>query len=150
MLKDGQNLLQPCACVPGDCPVDEKCKETNVVYEATLKTQENDVYKYIGLTEKPLIQRIQQHNSSFRVHDPRNSTTLSKKVLNLQRNHTLFDVSWKILEKSESYTSGGQECRLGLLEVYFILFTPAEGKLNSRTEFFNKCRHKNKFKLSSN
>ena len=149
-MKKGQSVPAPCTCEPGDCLLDKKCKETNIIYEAALKTENNDVYKYIGLTEKPLIQRIQQHESSFRVHDPRNSTSLSKKVLNLQRSHILFDVSWKILQKSKSYTSGGQECRLCLLEIYFILFTPADGKLNSRTEFFDKCRHKNKFKLSSN
>ena len=115
-----------------------------------MKTQDQNVFTYVGLTEDQFIIRFQKHKSSFRVHDPRNSTTLSKKVKELQRKHISFDISWKILENAKSYTSGSDKCRLCLLEIYHILFLPADGSLNSRNEFLNKCRHKNKFKLSRN
>ena len=95
------------------------------------------------------MERYTQHMSSFQVHDHRNSTSLSKKVKELQRKHTLFDVKWKIIETSSPYRGGCQECRLCVTEVYHILFSPADSTLNSRSEFTNKCRHQNKFKLSS-
>ena len=119
----------------------------NVIYQASLQTQNQKTFKYVGLTEKPFIERYSQHQSSFRVHDPRNFTTLSKKVLEIQRKHTLFEIEWIILEVSKSYTPGAEDCRLCLAEIYHILFFPAEASLNSRQEFLSKCRHKNKYQL---
>ena len=101
------------------------------------------------MTEKSFKERHIKHESSFRVDDPKNSTSLSKKVLELQRKHILFDIKWEILQNSKSYRAGAEECRLCINEIYYILTSPADSILNSRNEFFNKCRHKNKFKLSS-
>ena len=135
-------------CEPGICPVEGKCTETSTIYKATLKTQNQEEFKYIGLPEIPSIDIIRQHYSSFKVHDPRNSTSLSKKVKELQRKNTLFEINWKILQKSKSYTAGSEECRLCVAEIYFILFS-ADTLLNSRSAFLNKCRHNIKFKLSN-
>ena len=140
----------PCNCVPENCPVDGKCNLKGVIYQATLTTQNNDIHKYVGLTASPFIQRFQKHVSSFRVHDPRNSTSLSKLVLDLQRKHILFDISWEILQTARPYKAGSPQCRLCNSEVYFILYHPAEATLNSRQELTNKCRHQNKFKLNNN
>ena len=149
LLLEGQNLPPPCTCEQDQCPVDGKCTQKNVIYQATLEAQNNEIYKYIGLTEKSFFQRWTQHNSSFRVHDPRNSTSLSRKILELQRKHILFDLKWKILDKTTSYTPGSEDCRLCISEIYFIIFFPADASLNSRQEFFNLCRHKSIFKLSN-
>ena len=147
LLQGEQNLQPPCICTPGECPVDGNCTQKEVIYQATVETQNQEIFKYIGLTEKPFKERFIKHESSFRVHDPRNATSLSKKILELQRKHILFEVEWEILQKSKSYSAGAQECRLCINEIYHIL--TADNILNSRNEFFNKCRHKNKFKLSS-
>ena len=140
----------PCTCLPGECPLNGECVLDNVIYHAKLESQNQEVYKYIGLTEKTFIERYRKHTSSFRVHDPRNATSLSKKVLELQRKHVLFDIKWKILEKSKSYSAGSEECRLCISEIYHILYSPADSLLNSRNELFNQCRHKAKFKLKNN
>ena len=149
LLKEGQEVPPSCNCTPGNCPVDGKCSLKGVIYQATLKTQDNETHKYVGLTDNPFIQRFQKHLSSFRVHDPRNSTSLSKLVLELQRKHTLFDISWKILQTARSYRAGSPHCRLCNTEIYFILFHSADATLNSRQELTNKCRHQNKFKLNN-
>ena len=99
LLKGEQTQPNPCSCTPGECPVEGRCKMEGVIYQASIKTQNQETYSYIGLTENQFIQRYQQHLSSFRTHDPRNSTSLSKKVLQLQRNRVLFDVKWKIIQK---------------------------------------------------
>ena len=137
----------PCNCDDGECPVEGRCKVKGVIYQASVHTQNQETFKYIGLTEKELIQQIQKHNSSFRRHDPRNSTSLSKKVLELQRNHVLFEVKWKILEVASPYSAGRSQCRLCNTEIYYILFKPDDSNLNSRQELSNKCRHQNKLKL---
>ena len=91
LLQGGQNMPTPCTCLPGECPLNGECVLDNVIYHAKLETQNQEVYEYIGLTEKTFIDRYRKHTSSFRVHDPRNATSLSKKVLELQRKHVLFD-----------------------------------------------------------
>ena len=89
-----------------------KYKLKNVIYEATIKTQKQEQFTYIGLTENPFFERLQKHNSSFRIHDPRNSTGLSKKVLELQGKHILSDSFWKIIQTASSYKPGAPDCRL--------------------------------------
>ena len=90
LLKGGHDMPPPCNCAPNQCPVDGKCKTKGVVYQATLTTENHENFTYIGLTEKTFLERYQKHQSSFRIHDPRNSSTLSKKVLELQRKQILF------------------------------------------------------------
>ena len=149
LLKGDQNQPPPCECKNGHCPIDGKCKARGIIYQAVIQTQNNETHSYVGLSEKSFLERYTQHISSFQVHDKRNSTSLSKKVKELQRKHILFDITWKILEISTPYRAGCQECCLCVTEIYHILFSPAFSTLNSRSEFTNKCRHQNKFKLSS-
>ena len=147
LLKGGAQNAPPCDCLPDECPVEGKCKMSGIIYQAKIDTQNSESHSYIGLSEHSFIQRYSKHLSSFRIHDPRNSTSLSKKVLELQRKHILFDISWKILQSASPYKSGSSECRLCISEIFYILFHPADATLNSRQEFSNKCRHQNKFKL---
>ena len=130
--------------------MDGKCRQTGIIYQASIRTQNNETHNYIGLSEKSFLDRYSKHLSSFRIHDPRNSTSLSKKVLELQRKHILFDVNWKIMQTASPYKAGSSECRLCITEIFYILFHPAEATLNSRQELTNKCRHQNKFKLCNN
>ena len=149
VLKGEQNLPPPCNCIPGQCPVDGKCGTQGVIYQATVETRNGEKFKYVGLSGGSFITRFQKHSSSFRIHDPRNSTTLSKKVLELQRNHILFDITWKILQVASPYRVCSRQYSLCSLEIYYILYQPSEASLNSRQEIANKCRHQNKFKLSN-
>ena len=91
MLKDVHQVPPPCNCCPTNSPVGGKCYLTGAFYQATLSAQNQEDKKYVGLSEQKFIERYQKHASSFRIHDPRNSTSLSKAVLELQRKHILFD-----------------------------------------------------------
>ena len=116
-------------------------RQRGFFYEAKLKTQNQEEHSYIGLTEGKFSDRYSKHLSSFEVKDPRNSTSLSKKVGELNRKHILFDIEWKIIQEASPYNAGSLECRLFILEIYHILFRPAATSLNSRNELTNKCRH---------
>ena len=148
LLRGVQDIPPPCNCALDQCPLDGQCRIKGVIYQATVETQDNEKFTYTGLTEKQFIVRYQKHQSSFRVHDPRNSTSLSKKILELQRNHILFEIKWKILQVASPYRAGSRECRLCSLEIFYILFHQTENSLNNRQELQTKCRHQNKFKLS--
>ena len=63
---------------------------------------------------------------TFGIHDPRNSPSLSKAVLELQRKHILYDINWKILQTASPYKAGSSKCHLCDLETFYILFHPAE------------------------
>ena len=100
ILKGGHNPAPLCECPQDQCPVEGQCKLSEVIYQAKLLTQNNEEFSYIGLTEQTFHERHTKHLSSFTVHDRRNSTSLSKKMLELQTKHILFDIEWKILEKT--------------------------------------------------
>ena len=84
ILRGGRNDPPPCECQPEECPVEEKCKSSGVVYQATLRYQGDKIDKYVGLTERPFISRYEEHEKNFENRNPKNSTTLSKKIWNLQ------------------------------------------------------------------
>ena len=137
-----------CACGPNSCPVEEKCQTTGVVYQATVKPQGEKEEKYLGLTARPFIQRHTEHLTNFENRNPKNSTTLSRKIWDLKDRNIDFELKWKILQNAKPYLPGDRQCQLCLAEIYHILFKPEETTLNSRNEVINKCRHKNRFKLS--
>ena len=150
LLKRGLQVPTPCEFLPDECPVGGKFSLTGVIYQATVRADNQVPLKYIGLTEKSFKERYRKHLSSFTVHDPRNSTTLSKNILELQRKHVYFEIDWKIIERAKPYNAGDEECRLCIKEIYHILFNQSGETLNSRQEFTNKCRHQNKFRLCNN
>ena len=123
------------------------CQAHGLVYKATVTTQENFTYKYVGLTERSFQERYRKHLSNFRTRNRKNKTTLSEKIWNLEDRGVDFEIKWEILQRAKPYHSGSEDCYLCLTEVYYILYLPQEADLNSRTEFMNKCRHTNKFKL---
>ena len=149
-MKEEQNQPLLCDCNPNECPVEGKCKEVGVIYQATVTIQNNlnnEIKKYIGLTGKSFKERYSKHISSFTVQDPRNSTSLSKKISELTRKHIFYDIKWEIIDKATPYKSGDKECRLCIKEIFHILSQPEDLSLNSRQEFTSKCKHQNRFKL---
>ena len=146
IIKGAQSAPPPCEC-EDVCPVDGECQQTGIVYQATIHLPNNKVEKYIGLTERKFEDRFKEHTRSFEVRKAKNSTTLSKKIWKLKEQRLPLEISWKILKKAKPYQSGDTHCQLCLTEIYMIMYKPEEASLNSRTEFFNKCRHSNKFKL---
>ena len=126
------------------CPLDGKCLTPSVVYEATIKTN-NETHNYIGLTEGPFKTRFNGHTQALTHERYRHSTELSKKVWELKDNNTDYDISWTILQQARPYKGGGTKCDLCMAEKLQILNHP--NSLNKRSELVSKCRHARKFLL---
>ena len=69
------------------------------------------------------ISYFRKYPCSVRVNYPINSTSL-KKCQTFTKEHTIFDIKWKIIQRAKSYKSGDQECRLCILEIYHIYLIP--------------------------
>ena len=63
-----------CNCRKNDtCPVDGRCLEEGIVYEATIKSGQ-EIKKYVGLTEGTFIKRLYGHRQSFKNSSLKNAT----------------------------------------------------------------------------
>ena len=69
------------------CPLNGRCLQESVVYQAVVERQDNkEQQSYIGLKEGPFKLRYNNHNNTFRKEKHRNSTSLSKYMhLQLER-----------------------------------------------------------------
>ena len=110
-------------------------------------TEDNSCFKYVGLTGETFKDRFRKHKSNFRTRNRKNMTSLSEKVWELEDKSINFEIKWEILQRAKPYQPGREDCQLCLAEIHYILFKPQEADLNSRKEFMNKWRHKNKSKL---
>ncbi len=131
------------------CPLNGNCLDSTVVYEATLNTGAAQSHTYIGLTEGTFKSRFYGHNNTFRHENQENSTALSKKVWELKRNGTSYDISWHIRDKTQPYKEGAPTFNLCTTEKYRILTSQSKNLLNTRKELISKCRHMNKFMLKN-
>ena len=82
VLKRDEEVGQ-CNCQAGTCPVEGACQTSGVVYKATVKTEDDSVFKYVGLTEEKFKERFRKHQSSFRTRNKKNKTNLSEKIYGL-------------------------------------------------------------------
>ena len=92
--------LQPDTCncrKKSDCPLEGKCLQTNVIYQATVTT-ETATETYVGLATN-FKERYRNHKTSFWHLKRKNETELSKYVWNLQNENKPFQIKWKILKK---------------------------------------------------
>ena len=134
--KRNQKTPDPVTASKVECPLDNKCLTTNIVYEATITSnaQNNEVKTYMGISEGPFKKRFANHKKSFNHVKHKKETELSKEY-------------WKIKNKGEIPNSG--KCNLCLNEKKFILEQcEFSNILNKRDEIISKCRYKNKFRLN--
>ena len=75
------------------------------------------------------------------------SNDLSKYVWELKDQNIEHTIKWEIVKRSVPYRCGTRFCELCLCEKYSILISDPDVCLNKNSEFLQKCRHKNKFKL---
>ena len=76
--------LKTCNCLDKkNCPINNKCLSSNVIYEATLKTNDPKYTekKYIGSCETTFKKRYRNHKQSFTTEKYKYSTTLSTEFL---------------------------------------------------------------------
>ena len=124
-------------------------RESIVVYQATVETNNKRPETYVGITEGPFKTRYNNHKHTFNNMKLKQSTVLSKYVWNLKNNSQKYKISWKIIGKAESYSNKTNKCNLCLLEKYTIMTHKTQATLNTRSELIGCCRHSKKFLLHS-
>ena len=132
----------------GPCPLNGDCrKEKSCIYSCKvtrLDTMESETYT--GLTAGTFKRRYYGHNSSFNNRDARQ--TLSRHCWNLKDNNIQHNRQWTILAHAKPYNPVTKACRLCLKEVYYILYKPETASLNSKSEVFGWCKHRQRWTLS--
>ena len=145
------NTLNACNCrKKGQCPLQNNCLATSIVYNAHVTTDENSHGKnYLGLTEGTFKQRDNQRNSSLNNTKKINSTELSKYLWKLKSECKNYHINWSIITPARAYSNGSKRCKLCLSETLCILQARKENLLNKRDELISKCRHENKFYMKN-
>ena len=137
----------PCNCLDKeDCPLDGKCRASNIVYQATLTTEENPpaVETYVGLTATEFKDRYRNHKKSLKNKNYSSETSLSVKVWELEKKKTPYKLKWRIFGRAQPFSPISGVCNLCTLEKYIIITKPQESSLNKREEIFGACKHKEK------
>jgi hypothetical protein len=125
-----------------ECPVENKCLQEGVIYQATVERGDNRTDTYIGLTAKAFKDRWRNHKSSFKTRNPKNATGLSRYIWNLQDQKIDFEITWKIVSKGKPFNPVTNVCNLCLREKYFIIFKPEMASIIERNEIAGHCLHK--------
>ena len=144
------------------CPLDGKCLIPGVIYKAKVTStlpppppsaanpsplpiiKERNC---TGLTINPAKKRINAHKGNLRNREE-NGTRLSTYVWELKDAGATVDISWSILAKHlQGYNPATKQCRLCLLEKWFIMFQQEGATINKRSEVFSSCRHRARLTL---
>ena len=145
--KEQHQKSKTCNCLNKEnCPPNNNCLLSNIIYEATLKSDHTEK-KYIGISETTFKKRYANHKQSFNTEKYKNSTTLSTEYWKIKKSGHKPTVSWKILRKTTSHNPETNKCLLCMYEKYYIATSTHPGLLNKRNEIISKCRHQKKFLL---
>ena len=96
---------------------------------------------YIGNTSTDFKSRLAVHRQSFKNPDI-NQTSLSKHIWELKAKKIEFTLTWEIVGKGKPFSPVSNVCTLCNLEKFSILFCPELADLNSKSEMYSNCRHK--------
>ena len=130
------------------CPLPGNCLVTNVVYRATVtRTDTNTTESYTGATYRSFHKRYLEHMNDMR-NPARDGTTLSGHIWYLKGLQVPYTIKWEIAGRAQPFNPATGQCRLCLLEKYYIMFNKDGASLNQRTEFFSHCYHKAPLLLS--
>ena len=156
--KHNRKLLNPnkntektekCNCRGGldNCPVQGKCREKDVLYNADIKLDGEDEKLYIGATASEFKVRHSNHKSSLKHEKYKHSTMLSTYVWeNKDKNP---QVKYSIKKKVISYRPEIGKCNLCIEEKKQIILADKNKIVNANNEILTKCRHRNKFLLEN-
>ena len=131
-----------CSC-PKDkpCPLGGQCLSKNVIYEATVTTDDQSKHKYTGLCSTDFKKRLGVHRQTFK-DEKVSQTSLSNFIWDLKKRNTNFEITWRILDRGAPFSPVSGNCNLCTKEKFYILFRPESATINSRDELFSACRHK--------
>ena len=133
-----------------NCPVDGKCQETSLVYQADVHVQNKPVKTYFGLTERTFKERYDEHKHALKHRESKKATTLSTYVWKVKdETGTTPEIKWSIKSKAFPFSSGGKRCDLCTTEKLSILMANPRTTINKRGELLTMCMHKIKFRLGT-
>lgn len=92
-------------------------------------------------------ERYANHTCSFRNERYRNVTELSKHIWNLKDRVINYEIKWRNVKQTRSYSNINQKCNLCLWEFFFISCEPQILTHNHRNELTSTCIHSKKFLL---
>ena len=146
----------------GECPLGGECLAECIVYRAEVKVkvprgvvevEDAPGKTYLGLVEPEWKLRQGNHKQDFKTASRRDATCLSTHIWSLKDKGLVedkdFTINWALVARAKAYSPTSDSCRLCLKEKSLMILKPEWALLNSRDEFFNHCRHKNKLLLST-
>ena len=140
-----EKIEKMCNCRKKDeCPLSGKCLTDNIIYQATVSTDDGKEETYVGLSSNTFKIRHANHKKSFKLFKYKNETTLSSYVWKIRSEGKTFSINWKILKRAKPFTPVSGFCSLCTSEKYQIIFKPDTASLNTRNELTSFCRHKTK------
>ena len=152
--------VKTCSCPKAvrdsnSCPMAGQCLLENTIYQATVKQEVTGKEEtYIGLASTSWKARLAVHTSSFKHRvkpgaKSQNSTELSKHIWELKDKQIKNSLSWKIIDRAQTFNPSSKMCRLCLTEKYHLMYNKGGATLNNRSQFYSACRHVTR-KLISN
>ena len=141
-----------CNCQGGlkNCPVDGRCQESDIIYNADIKVEGEEDKLYIGATATDFKKRYGNHKSSFKNETYKHSTMLSTYVWNIKENtNKQPQVKFNIKKNILSYRPEIEKCNLCIGEKKEILLADENKIINRNDEILTKCRHRNKYLLEN-
>ena len=139
MLEEETTDIKLCNCRE-KCVVDGKCLLQNVIYKATVKTEEN-TKQYVGSSGLTFKSRYTRHKCYFDNYKYRFKTTLSKYIWELKDKNLDFNIKWEILTRTKNKFDLKNGCTLCNMEKNEIAKLNQEIGLNKRNELFGSCCH---------
>ena len=130
------------------CPMDGKCNDKNMIYQAEVTTTTSRE-TYIGLCDTSFKLRYRNHVCSFKNERYKHATELSKYIWSLKDKSIPYNIKWRKVKQARSYSNMSKRCNLCLWEKYFIIYKPDMSTLNNRSELISNCRHSKKFLLKN-
>ena len=133
------------------CPLNGNCLDRDILYECSVSCDiPNYMTKvYTGISSTVFKSRYGNHKLSFNNPKYKNDTELSKEFWKIKEKGGTPKLAWKVLGRYSSYNPVSKRCNLCLNEKFTIISYKGSNLLNSRSEVISKCRHKNRYKLSS-
>ena len=133
--------VAPCVCTDFECPLNGLCESNNVVYQATVTSDDGRVENYVGVAAN-FKTRYYGHRTSLNNPNYKSETTLSKYVWKLKEEKKNFILKWKIIDRAPLYNPLTKKCNLCNKEKFYIMYRRDMATLNRRSEVYTACKHR--------
>ena len=124
-----------------NCPVNGKCLQDKIIYQAEISNNNGETRTYIGSSGRSFKDRWNGHKATFKSKATKGSTlaTYFWKIKDAQK--TEPKITWKILHKLKYSINGKNGCKICNLERYEIAKSDKRKTLNKRSELKSSCPH---------